>query len=108
MKNIANGCRSGREDGELPSAAGENRVRRGGSRGHSSTIGPLFPKHNANGIIHSPRLDLILINYRNLNPDKDGLEPIMDLVLEGGVFKEPIDIEDFAYESFTTEITKSD
>lgn len=65
-----------------------------------------IPEHNELTIIQSLRLDLNVINYRHLNIDKAGLKQIMDLSVEGGILREPVDIEDFANESFATEITK--
>ncbi|MBI9086085.1 MAG: ABC transporter substrate-binding protein [Desulfobacterales bacterium] len=64
-----------------------------------------IPEHNAQAIKQSLRIDLDVINYRHLNVDKAGLRQIMDLAVEGGIIKEPIDIDAFADESFATKIT---
>ena len=64
-----------------------------------------IPEHNEQAIIESLRPDLNVINYRHLNVDKAGLKQIMDLAVEGGILREPIDIDAFADESFATEIT---
>ena len=65
-----------------------------------------IPEHNLAAIIQSMRLDLGVINYRNLNVDKAGIRMIMDLAVEGGILKQAVDIEAFADESFSTEITE--
>jgi NitT/TauT family transport system substrate-binding protein len=65
-----------------------------------------IPEHNEEAIIQSLRPDLMVINYRNLNLDKPGLKLIMDLAVEGGILKEPIDIDDFADERFASDITE--
>jgi NitT/TauT family transport system substrate-binding protein len=64
-----------------------------------------IPEHNEQAIIESLRPDLNVINYRHLNVDKAGLKQIMDLAVEGGILREPIDIDAFADENFATEIT---
>lgn len=64
-----------------------------------------IPEHNQEAIVQSLRLDLNVINYRNLNIDKAGLKQIMDLAVEGGILKKLINIEKFADDSFATEIT---
>jgi len=64
-----------------------------------------IPEHNEQAIIESLRPDLNVINYRHLNVDKAGLKQIMDLAVEGGILREPIDIDAIADENFTTEIT---
>ncbi|MBW1861325.1 MAG: hypothetical protein JRJ02_02995 [Deltaproteobacteria bacterium] len=64
-----------------------------------------IPEHNEQAIIQSLRPDLNVINYRHLNVDKAGLKQIMDLAVEGGILREPIDIDAFADESFATKIT---
>ena len=64
-----------------------------------------IPEHDPESIFHSLRLDLNVINYKNLNLDKPGLKQIMDLAVEGGILKKPIDIHKFADNSFATEIT---
>jgi len=65
-----------------------------------------IPEHNEQAIIQSLRPDLNVINYHNLNIDKAGLKQVMDLAVEGGILREPIDIGVFADESFATEITE--
>jgi NitT/TauT family transport system substrate-binding protein len=65
-----------------------------------------IPEHNKEAIIQSLRLDLNVINYKNLNVDKGGLKQIMDLAVEGGILKSPIDINAFADDSFSTKITE--
>ena len=64
-----------------------------------------IPEHNQDAIIQSLRPDLNVINYAYLNVDKSGLEQIMNLALESGILKNSIDINSFADESFSTEIT---
>ncbi len=66
-----------------------------------------IPEHNADAIVQSLRPDLFVINYRNLNVDKAGLRQIMDLAVEGGILKKAIDIDAFACEDFSTEITET-
>ncbi len=46
------------------------------------------------------------MNTRNLIILWIGLEQIMELAIEGGILREPIDIEAFADESFATETTE--
>jgi len=64
-----------------------------------------IPEHNEQAIKQSLRIDLNVINYRHLNVDKAGLRQIMDLAVEGGIIRRPIDIDAFADESFATKIT---
>ncbi|WP_256717760.1 hypothetical protein [Shewanella sp. UCD-KL12] len=59
-----------------------------------------IPAHTREAIIASLDPDLKVINYHSLNVDKPGLRLIMDLAVEGGIIRNPIDIEDFADESF--------
>ncbi len=66
-----------------------------------------IPEHNLEAIIQSLSLDLNVINYKNLNIDKAGLRQIMELALEAGILKTPIDIDRFADDSFATEVTKN-
>ena len=84
---------AGRKEGGAGMAAITNMIRK-----H-------IPEHNEQAIIESLRPDLNVINYRHLNVDKAGLKQIMDLAVEGGILREPIDIDAFADESFATEIT---
>lgn len=64
-----------------------------------------IPEHNEEAIIQSLRPDLMVINYKHLNLDKAGLKQIMDLAVEGGILKAPIEIDEFAETRFATEIT---
>lgn len=69
-----------------------------------------IPKHTKEAIIESLRPDIMAINYKNLNVDKESKESfkeIMDLAYEAGFIKKKIDIDALADESFSTEITKS-
>jgi len=84
---------AGRKEGGAGMAAITNMIRK-----H-------IPEHNEQAIIESLRPDLNVINYRHLNVDKAGLKQIMDLAVEGGILREPIDIDAFADENFATEIT---
>ncbi len=72
----------------------------------SDMIRKHIPEHNEEAIIQSLRLDLNVINFKNLNVDKGGLRQVMSLAVEGNVLKEPIDIDAFADESFSTTITE--
>lgn len=77
----------------------------------ASMIRRHIPEHNKDAIVQSLRLDLNVINYRNLNVDdnaKNGLRQIMELALEGGILKGGINIEAFADERFSTELTMGD
>ena len=71
----------------------------------SEMIRKHVPEHNQETITQSLRLDLDVINYRNLNLDKAGLRQVMDLAVEGGILSAPIDIDSFADERFATDIT---
>gem|GEM_PF-526082 len=64
-----------------------------------------IPEHNQEAIIQSLRPDLNVINYSHLNVDTAGLKTIMDLAVEGGILKHPIDIDAFADERFSTRLT---
>ncbi len=72
----------------------------------SNIIRKHIPEHNEKAIIQSLRSDLNVINYRHMNVDKAGLKLIMDLGVQGGILKSPINIDEFADESFRTEITE--
>ena len=72
----------------------------------SDMIRKHIPEHNQEAIIQSLRPDLNVINYRHLNIDKKGLKHVMDLAVEGGILRKAIDIDKFADESFSTEITE--
>jgi len=63
------------------------------------------PEHNEEAIIQSLRPDLMVINYRHLNLDQAGLKQVMDLAVEAGILKAPININAFADTQFATEIT---
>ena len=63
-----------------------------------------IPSHNKKAIIASLNPDLRVINYQHLNIDKKGLKQIMDLAIEGGILKGPINIDEFADEQFKMEI----
>ena len=65
-----------------------------------------IPEHNEEAIIQSLRPDLMVINYRHLNLDQAGLKQIMDLAVEGGILKAPINIDEFADSQFATKITE--
>ena len=65
-----------------------------------------IPEHNEEAIIQSLRPDLNVINYQHLNLDLAGLKKIMDLAVEGGILKKPINIKEFADTSFSTQITE--
>ena len=67
-----------------------------------------IPEHNQEAIVQSLRPDLNVINYRNLNVDrnaKDGLLQIMKLAVEAGILKKGMDIDAFADERFSTDFT---
>ncbi len=66
-----------------------------------------IPEHNREAIVQSLRPDLDVINYTHLNVDKAGLRKIMDLAVEGGILRRPIDIDAFADEQFSTDITET-
>lgn len=72
----------------------------------SDMIRKHVPEHNEEAIIQSLRPDLNVINYRHLNLDPAGLKQIMDLAVEGGILKKPIDISAFADTSFATKVTE--
>ncbi len=55
-----------------------------------------IPAHTRKAIIASLDPELRVINYQNLNVDKAGLKLIMDLAVEGGILKKPVNIDDFA------------
>jgi NitT/TauT family transport system substrate-binding protein len=59
-----------------------------------------IPKHRKKAVIQSLRKDLDVINYKNLNIDKDGLKYIMDLAIEGNILDHPISIDNFASDEF--------
>ena len=59
-----------------------------------------IPAHSREAIVASLDPELRVINYLNLNIDKAGLKQIMDFAVEGGILKQPVDIEKFADERF--------
>jgi NitT/TauT family transport system substrate-binding protein len=71
----------------------------------SDMIRKHIPEHNEEAIIQSLRPDLMVINYKNLNLDREGLKVIMDLAVEGGIIQEPIDISKFAAGQFATSVS---
>ena len=73
-------------------------------KGIAEMVRKHIPEHNEEAIVQSLRVDLNVINYRHLNIDKDGLKLIMDLAVEGGIIKHPIDIEAFSNSDFATDI----
>lgn len=52
--------------------------------------------HTREAIIASLNPELRVINYQYLAVDKRGLKQIMDLAVEGGILKKPVDINEFA------------
>jgi len=64
-----------------------------------------IPEHNEQAIIQSLRKDLNVINYKNLNVEKAGMEMIMNLAVEGGILREAINLDDFTDSTFSTKIT---
>ena len=67
-----------------------------------------IPPHTVDAVMQSLRADLAVINYSNLNVDKEGLQKIMELAVEGGILKKAIHVDDFTDDSFSTEITRTD
>ncbi len=66
-----------------------------------------IPEHNREAIIQSLRLDLDVINYRNLDVDenaKGSMRQIMELAIEGGMLKQRIDIDAFAEQRFNSQL----
>lgn len=55
-----------------------------------------IPSHTRKAIIASLNPKLWVINYQHLDIDKAGLKQIMDLAVEGGILKKPVDINAFA------------
>lgn len=64
-----------------------------------------IPAHTVEAIMASLKWDLDVIKYSNLNIDKAGLKQIMDLAVEGGILEKTINIDDFADDYFSTDIT---
>jgi len=68
-----------------------------------------IPAHSKGAILESLRIDLNVINYKNLNVDqnaKHSFREIMELAYEAGFIKQKINIESLADESFSTEVTQ--
>lgn len=65
-----------------------------------------IPEHNEQAITQSLRKDLNVINYENLNVEKAGMKMIMDLAVEGGILKSPVNLDEFTDSSFATKITE--
>ncbi len=68
-----------------------------------------IPNHSSAAIKESFRPDLMVINYKNLNIDKQSKESfrkIMNLAFEAGFIKRKVNIDVLADESFSTEITE--
>lgn len=63
------------------------------------------PGHTREAIEQSLRIDLNVINYRQLNVDPSGLKQVMDLAIEAGILKSSIDIDAFADPRFATHLT---
>ena len=67
-----------------------------------------IPEHTPEAIRESLRPDLNVINYRHLNVDKAGLRQIMDLSVEAHMIPAGVDIDAFADEDFSTDITDAE
>ena len=67
-----------------------------------------IPAHTRAAIIASLDPELDVINYRELDVDKPGIKLIMDLAVEGGILKAPIDIDDFADPRFGSSVITQD
>lgn len=63
-----------------------------------------IPAHTRDAIIASLDPRLRVINYQHLNVDKAGLKQIMDLAVEGGILKQPVDVDSFADTQFSVDI----
>ncbi len=66
-----------------------------------------IPAHTRRAIIASLDPALAVINYRNLNVDKAGLQEIMRLAVEGRILKSTIDVEQMADDQFRFSTTPS-
>ena len=67
-----------------------------------------IPAHTREAIIESLRADIMAINYKHLNIDKNSkksFKEIMDLAYEAGFIKTKIDIDKLSDTSFSTTIT---
>jgi NitT/TauT family transport system substrate-binding protein len=72
----------------------------------SNMIRKHIPEHSHEAIAESLDPSLKVINYRHLNVDKEGLNQIMELAIEGGILKSRINIDAFTCEEFSTAITE--
>ncbi len=67
-----------------------------------------IPSHTRSAILESLRPDLNVINYKNLNinrESKNSFKEIMDLAFKAGFIKQKINIRKLADESFSTKVT---
>lgn len=71
-------------------------------------VNKYLPAHSVDAVMQSLRYDLGVINYSNLNVDKEGLKYIMDLAVEGHVLKKAVDLNAFVDPDFSTKITVRD
>lgn len=58
-----------------------------------------IPEHSKEAIIASLNAELRVINYENLDIDKEGISEIQKWALEGSILRDSIDIDAFAYDS---------
>jgi NitT/TauT family transport system substrate-binding protein len=80
-------------------------ARRAGGATFDALVGELqrqVPDHPAAAIREALRADLDVINYRDLAPDRGGLEQIQALALEAGIIRAGIDIAAFTDARFAT------
>ncbi len=63
-----------------------------------------IPAHNREAIIASLDPNLGVINYNNLNIDKEGLKQIMDFAIEGKILKKPVNIDEFSAPQFAVQL----
>jgi len=68
-------------------------------------IATMVRKHNQEAVIPSLRIELNVINYKNLNVEKSDMKMIMNLAIEGGILRSPIDIDQFTDPAFSTKTT---
>lgn len=64
-------------------------------------VNKYIPAHNVDAIVESLRYDLGVINYSNLDVDKEGLKFIMDLAVEGHIINKAVDLNSFVDSSFS-------
>jgi NitT/TauT family transport system substrate-binding protein len=87
------------------------RARRKGGREMDTIVKMIrkhIPTHSKKAILQSLRPDLNVINYSNLNVDKNSiwsLNQIMNLAFEAGFINRKIDVHDMADKSFSSKIT---